>query len=714
MKFIKKHFIEIILVGITLAIFLVNVRINIFRYNNFDFGKFDLGNMSQMLWNTLNGRFMYLTDYFGTNLPRWAMSHVDPILLLFMPIFVLFRSPLSLVLSQVALLIFSSVLIYMIAVLCLRNKLAGLFIALAYLFYPALGYLTAITGFHGVSAAVPFFLGAFYVYEKMYVEKKFTKRGLILFWVLLIITMSGKEQLPAYTVLYGIFILLFRTNYFDKIGSFKPTKEFFQNFVKLTSVKTGFAMVLIGATWFFIAFFVIIPLNAHYRVAGYEKFTQTLGINAETAKEVALPNYFLARYEYFGDSYVDVIIGMLLNPKKTVAIFFGGDKIENARQTFEPVAYLPLLAPHILVISAIDFMANYLTTAGGIGTAEIQNHRISMIIPVLFISTIYAISYILAFLKIDKLKDRKIKYVLTAAIPFFVLALSIRTSYTFNNPVYHWITQAIEKRLAFNIAYAKSDPLNYNINFTVGDIVKLSMLDNKDVECAQKIVELMPEKASISGPDYLGAHLSMRETYALFPALYNEADYVIVDVFSQKLTNILDLDKDIVRDVVEELIKDENYELGAGCGNLFVFKKVGPHGKNQILPMQHRYSFDEKMNLDFFETLHLVDYKIPAELIRDQTSEINFTYIKRTEKKLDAYVMYTSFLNEKTGNLYQVANLPSFAITRPSEWKENQYYIEDIDLVLPKFLDPGEYKVFIGMSNKIRTRSMYLGNVKVL
>src|SRR3989344_3189276 len=56
------------------------------RYNSYVYGKFDLGNMNQMLYNSAHGKFMVLTDYFGNNIVRWGMSHVDPSLLIFIPI----------------------------------------------------------------------------------------------------------------------------------------------------------------------------------------------------------------------------------------------------------------------------------------------------------------------------------------------------------------------------------------------------------------------------------------------------------------------------------------------------------------------------------------------------------------------------------------------------------------------------------------------------
>jgi uncharacterized membrane protein len=200
----------ICLILFTIGVFAITARINIFRYNNFDLGKFDLGNMTQMIWYTLNGKLMYLTDYFGTNLPRWAMSHVDPILLLFVPIFVIFPHPLTLVFSQIILVLLSSFIIYKIALLKLDSKLAATMFGFTFLFYPAVGFLNAWTGFHGVTAAIPFFLLAFYTYEKMFAENKFTKRGIYIFWIFLIITMMGKEQLPLYVIFYGIFIVLMR------------------------------------------------------------------------------------------------------------------------------------------------------------------------------------------------------------------------------------------------------------------------------------------------------------------------------------------------------------------------------------------------------------------------------------------------------------------------------------------------------------------------
>jgi hypothetical protein len=521
----------------------------------------------------------------------------------------------------------------------------------------------------------------------MYKENKFTKKGLILFWILLVLTMMGKEQLPLYVFMYGIFIWLFRQNF-----------------------KQGISMMVVGGLWFVIAFFIIIPGFAKYRVDGYQKFATSMGLTDTTVRDVENDNYFISRYAEFGDSYGSIALNMIKNPNKALKVFFTPDKLDNLRRTFEPVAYLPLAFPVLLVIASPDFLINYLTTASGIGTAEITNHRISMVVPIIFISTIYAIGYLSGLIKLKKIKRNYFAIVLA----IIVLGFCVRTTFTYNNPVYLWLTQAVQKRLSGSIAFAKTDTEFYKrTDLKIGQLIKLTPLENKDRECAQKVVDMIPSNASISGPDYLGAHLALRETYAIFPALHDSADYVVVDVFSKKILTILNIDLNLVRNVTGSLVEDPNYELVNGCGNLFVFKRVGPHSKNALLPLQEKFTYSEKYNFPILQTLTVVDYSLPAQLIRGQSAHAQFVYVKRDKDTLDGFVLFTTLINKQNGEIYQVANLPSYGISQMKDWKEDRYYIEDVELVLPNDVKPGQYQAYVGMTNVTKTRSIYLGDLEV-
>lgn len=703
LNFIKKNFLFLCLLGISLVLLAVNVRINTFKYFNFDYGKFDLGNMTQMVWNASRGRGLYMTDYFGTNLPRWAMSHVDPILYLFVPIFLVFPSPLTLVYSQLFLVIVSGLIVYKIAKLKFNNELIAFLFGLAFLFNPSIGYLTATSAFHGVTAVIPFFLGAFYIFEKMYQDQDFSKRNLALFWILIVLTMAGKEQVPLYTFLFGLFIIFLRN------PQARSLKEYFTS----KTGKIGTALSLISLVWFYLAFFVIIPANAHYRINGYQRFINNIEISGTSARDVALPNYFLNRYEEFGDSYLEIVKNMIINPEKSVRVFFGGDKTENFVRTFEPLAFLPFAYPAVLIMAGPDLIINFMTTAGGIGTAEITNHRISMVIPVAVLAAMYGVKYLS-----DLFKKRGYKKIVGTLLAAVVVGFTFYTTHYYNNPVYLWMREAFKKKVVARV-FAKSDEELIKKDLEVGDVVKLSELEFKDVDCARKIVNIIPDDTSVSGPDSLGAHLAKRETYAIFPALYDEADYVIVDVFARKILTILDLDTEIITDVIENVIKNPDYELELGCGNFFVFKNVGPHDKQELLPIQERFDYEERFDHEFFQGLRIVDYNVPEEFIKGESQKVDVVYFRGEgeggkRSSLTDYNMFTSFVNTNTGEIYQLANLPSFALREPGGWVEERYYIENIEVVMPEFVESGEYYVFLGMGNNIRTRSILLGTSKII
>lgn len=709
-NFIKNNILLLILAGFSAVYLFISLRLYIFKYNNFDFGKFDQGNMTQMVWNTLHGRVLYLTDYFGSNVPRWSMSHVDPILLLFVPIFAIFQHPMTVAYTQLVLIVLSAFIVYAIANLELKSKWASFAFAITYLMYPALGFINSTMGFHGVTAAVPFFLCAFYLFERMY-KKGFTPKGIIVLFILLIITMSGKEQVPLYVFMWGLFVLIFRNGVTDP---FKCTKEWFKKWLGTVNTKIGLVMVISGIVWFYVAFFVIIPKYAHLRTESYNRFLESVNVTVNSGANVTLENYFLGRYEDFGDSYKDVIISMILNHRQVIRVFFGSDNLENLRMTFAPLMYVPFLNPSMLLISAPDFLINYLTTEEGIGTSEIQNHRISMIIPVLVISSIYAIGFILRLLSLltkDQKASKKVGLVFTIVASSMIMLSCFVTSKSYSNPVYLWFTQAVMRRVQ---AKYDTDIIN-RTDLKLGDVVKLKDIDVRDVKCANAVISQIPDGASVSGPDNLGAQLSMRETFALYPALWNDADYVILDVLSRKITLLLMLDSNIVSDVGKLLITSKDHTLVMACGNLFLFKKDTTAKPDfvDIYPIQEKFMYREKFYYPLSELISVVDYTLPEIVIRGVDDKAIVVYKRGETGSLNGYMFYTSYVNNMTGEMYQVANLPSFAFYKPEEWEKGYYYVENIDIALPSYVEEGNYKVFVSLTNRIKYMSMYLGDIKV-
>ena len=133
--------------------------LSVLRYRAFATGRFDLGNMVQAVWSTAHGHPLRMTDLHGDQISRLA-AHVDPILVLFAPLWWLWPSPQLLLVAQALVVALGAVPVFLLARKHLRSARAGLGFALAYLLYPATGWLT-LNEFHPVALATTCLLVAF-------------------------------------------------------------------------------------------------------------------------------------------------------------------------------------------------------------------------------------------------------------------------------------------------------------------------------------------------------------------------------------------------------------------------------------------------------------------------------------------------------------------------------------------------------------------------
>lgn len=687
-NFIRKYLSYIIIFAYATLIFLLMVKINVFRYNDFGQGKFDLGNMTQMAWYSLRGKFMYLTDYFGSNVPRWSMSHVDPILILFLPIFYFISHPLTLVFSQNLLVILGAFLIFEIAKLKTKNEIFSVFLALSYLSFPALGFVLSITGYHGVTPAIFFFLFFVYYYEKFLSEQRqFRIKDYLILIVLMIITMMGKEQISLYFLMFGIYISF--TSKFKKFG---------------------YGVSLFGLVWFLICFMVIIPHYASYRIDSFEKFVGEMGINKDEVPNVYSANYFLARYSEFGESYTEIAKNMLLNPLRVASIFVTGDKLDNMYYTFGPLGYLNFLHPLIMLVAMPDLFINYATSQGGVGTAEIYNHRISMIIPVLFISISYGVGFLQKFLSNFFYEKYLKRALIILGCILFINNIYFSLYVGEKNPLFAWFTESLVKRV-----FAKSDLKIIKNEAKVGDIVAISPYIENDRGCVRRIINLIPPLVSVSGPDYMGSHLAQRETYAIFPAGKLTSDYLIVDIFSKKLLNILGLSWSLNRGFMEDVFKSKNYDLVFSCSNLMVFKKndnsLVDNEKLHLAPVQKLLTYNSKFDFEIYKEVFLVDSKFNSSGTIGEYFNITNVYQRKDSSGIADYNLFTTLIHKNTGDMYQFVNYPTVVFKTIDEFEKDKFYEEQMRFKIPEYLDKGKYLIYVGLDNRVKTKSIYLGEI---
>ena len=163
-----------------------------FRYHS------DLAQYNQTLWATLRGDFFYssLEETSGS----YLSTHVSPFLLMILPVYALYQSPITiLVLRSLALALAAVPLFY-----CVRrltgSGIAGLLLSAAFLFHPEIVSQHFTSGYEVVFVAV-FFFAAFY----FFMEKRF---GLFMFFLLMVLTV--REDFIPVALVFSFYSLLKR------------------------------------------------------------------------------------------------------------------------------------------------------------------------------------------------------------------------------------------------------------------------------------------------------------------------------------------------------------------------------------------------------------------------------------------------------------------------------------------------------------------------
>jgi len=126
------------------------------HFTEFHLARYDLGNMVQAVWSTAHGRPLEATVGTGEQVERLA-GHVDPILALLAPLWMVAPSPLTLAAAQVAAVGLGALPVYWLGRRHLGSDRSAGLVALAYLAYPWLAW-TALDAIHPVTFAIPLFL----------------------------------------------------------------------------------------------------------------------------------------------------------------------------------------------------------------------------------------------------------------------------------------------------------------------------------------------------------------------------------------------------------------------------------------------------------------------------------------------------------------------------------------------------------------------------
>src|SRR3989440_1889820 len=307
----------------------------ILRYETFKAGAFDLGNMDQVLWNTLHGRFFQFTnqaiDWYGP--PTRLAIHFEPIILPLSLLYAFHADPRILLVFQTLALGSGALPAFLLTRRYVPEwPIFAALIATAYLLSPALLGLN-IFDFHPVSLATPLLL---------YAMLALTYKRYVWFLIACILACMCKEDIPLTVALLGILVIW-----------------------KYKLPRLGTALFIGGLLWSFLAFKVIIP---HFYP----------GVQA---------NNYWYRYEALGSSPGAAVANIVIHPWLLFTTFFTMDRFYYLISLVRSVGFLPLLAPEWLLPALPSLAVNLLSTDPLLYSGVY--HYNAAIIPFVMISAIH-------------------------------------------------------------------------------------------------------------------------------------------------------------------------------------------------------------------------------------------------------------------------------------------------------------------------------------
>ena len=317
------------LVGTAVSVYAAGFSaLSIQRDRAFETGRFDLGNMVQAVWATAHGHPLRVTDLQGEQVSRLG-AHVDPILVLFAPLWWIWPSAHMLLTAQAIAIALGALPVFWLARKHLGSEREAACFAIAYLLLPAVEWLT-LNEFHPVALACPLLLYTFWFLDE---------ERLVWFAVFAVLAAATKEEIALAVAGFGFWYALAKGRR-----------------------AAGAAIFALGLAWTAVAIGVVIPHFNH-------------GASS-----------FYARYGEVGGSPRGLLQTALHHPGRLVSKAFSGRGLDYVAQLGLPLALLFLAAPLVLVAAVPDLALNLLSSTRT--QTSIHHHYTAGIVPALVVASV--------------------------------------------------------------------------------------------------------------------------------------------------------------------------------------------------------------------------------------------------------------------------------------------------------------------------------------
>lgn len=515
-KKISNKFSEIILLIMVTLYSVAFSSLFLFRFHFFGLHT-DTGSYEQSIWNTLHGNIMQsslaVTVYPFNSISSagieiletidpfiFSTSHINIIAILFAPLYALFPyTDTLLILASVA-LASGAIPVYFIAKKELKNNSISLILAFSYLLYPAL-QAANIVDFNYLVFAVPFLLTAFYFFRTEHWK---------LYWIFVALSLTVRTEIALSIFFLGVMVFF----YFKKR-------------------KVGLISMVIGLSAFLISFSALQSLPIPLFAGNFSIVGQGAGITG-------------------------VFNTLINNPKIIYDHVITLNTGKYLFQIFSHTGFLTFVNPFLFIISISDLAKNLLTTPDH---ARIMwNHYQLLLIPGVFISTIFSIKKILNRFPS---KRNHVLFSIGVVLIFFALA----SNSTFSPAPLISVDYPFERIVVWQF-------LNFECCSDYSDQNMYVRSFSEQFQSANKAIDMIPNESSVSSQDNFVAHLSKRSSLYLFPLYYNTTDYVLIMEKTEGWFSTGYLPQELQEKYISRLNNDGNHEIIFKENGLLLFKKL--------------------------------------------------------------------------------------------------------------------------------------------
>jgi uncharacterized membrane protein len=297
---------------------------SVLRHEAFETGRFDLGTMVQAGWSTAHGHLLQVTNLHGAQISRLA-AHVDPILVVFAPLWWIWPSPSLLLTAQALAVALGALPLFWLARKHTGSERAALGFSLAYLLFPATEWMT-LNEFHPVSLACPSLLFAIWYLDE---------DRLLPFACFAALAALTREEIPLVIAGLGIWYAIGRRRWL-----------------------AGGTIAAVGVAASAIAIQVVIP---HFH-------------GAESS--------FYGRYDAVGGSAAGIVRKAFTDPGRLLSVAFDHRGTHYLLNLLITMAGLALLSPLLLVALIPELALNLLSSVDA--QSSIHYHYVAAEIPILF------------------------------------------------------------------------------------------------------------------------------------------------------------------------------------------------------------------------------------------------------------------------------------------------------------------------------------------